>query len=92
MRGSLYDIQKDSNPTWRTVVSDIRRNLVSASTLIQKGFKIVLELTKIVITKNSVFIGNGFVYEGLFKLNVVTYVLNEITANSFCSVFATGDI
>ena len=51
-------------------VLEVRRNLVSASSLVQQGHKVVLESNKVVITKNNVFIGKGYVCEGLFKLNV----------------------
>ncbi|XP_077245915.1 uncharacterized protein LOC143885588 [Tasmannia lanceolata] len=50
-------------------VPDIRKNLVSGSLLIKKGFKLVFEADKFVITKNGEFVGKGYSSEGLFKLN-----------------------
>ena len=58
-------------------VPDLRKNLVSRSQLIQKGYKIILDCNKVVITKNNAFIGRGYVSEGLFKLNVINYFVNK---------------
>jgi hypothetical protein len=38
-------------------VPKIRKNLVSASLLSKKGFKIVLESDKVIVTKNRMFVG-----------------------------------
>ena len=42
------------------------------------GYKLVMESNKVVIAKNNIFIGKGFIIDGLFKLNV----LNESNENS----------
>ena len=69
----------------------MRRNLVSESSLVQQGYKVVLKSNKVVITKNNVFIGKGYVCEGLFKLNVQlldesnkipSYVFNVESSNT----------
>ena len=49
---------------------EIRKNLVSASLLSKKGFKLVFESDKLVLTKGGTFVGKGYMSEGLFKLNV----------------------
>ena len=51
-------------------VPEIRKNLVSASLLNKKGFKLVFESEKFVLTKGGTFVGKGYMSEGLFKLNV----------------------
>ena len=51
-------------------VPEIRKNLVSASLLSKKGFKLVFESDKFVLTKGGTFVGKGYMSEGLFKLNV----------------------
>ncbi|KAL6342872.1 hypothetical protein AAG906_016891 [Vitis piasezkii] len=51
-------------------VHEIRKNLVFASLLSKKGFKLVFESDKLVLTKGGTFVGNGYMSEGLFKLNV----------------------
>ncbi|RVW35398.1 Retrovirus-related Pol polyprotein from transposon TNT 1-94 [Vitis vinifera] len=51
-------------------VLEIRKNLVSASLLNKKGFKLVFESDKHALTKGGTFVGKGYISEGLFKLNV----------------------
>ncbi|RVW11830.1 hypothetical protein CK203_085676 [Vitis vinifera] len=51
-------------------VPEIRKNLVSASLLSKKGFKLVFESDKLVLTKSGTFVGKGYMSEGLFKINV----------------------
>ena len=63
-------------------VLEVRRNLVSGSSLVQQGYKVVLESNKVVITKNNLFIGKGYVCDGLFKLNVQLEV-REVSPNVF---------
>ena len=58
-------------------VSDLRKNLVSRSQLVQREYKIILDCNKIMITKNNTFIGRGYVCEGLFKLNIINYLINK---------------
>ncbi|CAL9030102.1 unnamed protein product [Prunus brigantina] len=62
-------------------VPDVRRNLISGSSLVQQGYKVVLESNMVVITKNNVFIGKGFISEGLFKLNVYSKVIHPKVFN-----------
>ena len=59
-------------------VPEVRRNLISGSSLVQLGYKIVLESNRVIISKNNVFIGKGYVCDGLFKLNNVSS-LNKIS-------------
>ena len=53
-------------------VLDIRKNLVSGSLLNKHGFRIVIESYKLVLTKSGMFVGKGYVNDGLFKLNVMS--------------------
>ncbi|XP_070665248.1 uncharacterized protein [Malus domestica] len=50
-------------------VPEIRRNLVSGPILIAKGFKLIMESNKFVLTKGGMFVGKGYVADGLVKLN-----------------------
>ncbi|XP_075655079.1 uncharacterized protein LOC142625279 [Castanea sativa] len=50
-------------------VPDIRKNLVSCSLLIKNGFKLVIESDKFVLTKNGIYVGKGYMSNGLFKIN-----------------------
>ena len=52
-------------------VPDICKNLVSGAVLSRNGFKITIESDNIVLTKNGVYVGKGYVKERLFKLNVM---------------------
>lgn len=58
-------------------VPDHRKNLVSGSQLVHRGYKIVFDCNKIVITKNNAFIGKGYVNEGLVKLNAINLFINK---------------
>ncbi|BBN67288.1 hypothetical protein Prudu_35S000400, partial [Prunus dulcis] len=52
-------------------VPAVRRNLISGSSLVKQGYKIVMESNRIVITRNDVFIGKGYIIKFLLKfLNV----------------------
>ena len=52
-------------------VPKIRKNLVFASLLSKKRFKLVFESdNKLVLTKGGTCVGKGYMSEGLFKLNV----------------------
>ena len=53
-------------------VPDIRKNLVSGSLLSKHGFRMVFEADKVVITKAGMYVGKGYLANGLFKLNVMT--------------------
>ncbi|KAA0060696.1 ty1-copia retrotransposon protein [Cucumis melo var. makuwa] len=57
-------------------VPSIRRNLVSKSLLNRVGLKIVLEVDKVVLTKNGEFVGNGYLSNGLFVLNTISMNAN----------------
>ena len=52
-------------------ISNIKRNLISRSLLISRGYKIILESNKLIIIRNNEFIEKDFVSEGLFKLSVI---------------------
>ena len=55
-------------------VPHIRKNLVSGSLLSKNGFKLVFVSNKFVLFKNEMYIGKGYLSDGLFKLNVLTVV------------------
>ncbi|GJZ93963.1 retrovirus-related pol polyprotein from transposon TNT 1-94 [Tanacetum coccineum] len=48
------------------------KNMISGPNLSSKGFKVVFESVKFVIIKGGVYVGKGYLDEGLFKLSVVT--------------------
>nr|GEX43550.1 Pol polyprotein [Tanacetum cinerariifolium] len=53
-------------------VLNITKNLISGPILNNKGFKLVFELDKFVITKGGVYVGKGYLDARLFKLSVLT--------------------
>jgi len=65
-------------------VSTIRKNLVSTSLLVKNGFKCVFVSDKVVVSKKEIYVGKGYLTEGLFKLNVmVVDSMNKIVASSY---------
>ena len=58
-------------------VPEIRKNLVSTSLLVKNGFKVVFVSNKVVISKNDMYVGKGYLSDGLFKLNVMTINNNK---------------
>ena len=62
-----------------------RKNLVSASLLSKKGFKIVLESDKVIVTKSGMFVGKGYSCDGMFKFSI-----NEINVISAYMVESTS--
>ena len=48
----------------------IRKNLVSSYLLNKAGFKQIIDSDQYVIRKNNAFVGKGYAYDGMFKLNV----------------------
>ena len=47
-------------------VPTIRKNLVSTSLLVKNGFKCVFVSNKVVVSKNEMYVGKGYLTEGLF--------------------------
>jgi hypothetical protein len=68
-------------------VPEIRKNLVFASVLSKKGFKIVLKFDKVIVTKSEMFVGNGFSCNDIFKFSI-----NEINVISAYMVESTSFI
>ena len=55
-------------------VPEIRKNLVIGSLLSKKGFKLVFVSDNFILTKNGMYMGKGYMSNGLFKMNVMTIV------------------
>ncbi|XP_077215962.1 uncharacterized protein LOC143850616 [Tasmannia lanceolata] len=65
-------------------VPDVRKNLISGSLLNKNGFKLIFESNKFVLSKGGSFVGKGYMYEGMFKMNinkinVFVYMLESIS-------------
>ena len=61
-------------------ISDIRKNLISTSLLVQQGYKVVFESNRIVITSHCVFIGKCYICESLFQLSLTSLLLIKYLA------------
>ena len=68
-------------------VPEIRKNLISGSLLSKHGFKLTFVADKFVISKNGVYVGRGYVCDGLFKANVTTVVPNNDMNKSESSAY-----
>ena len=70
-------------------VPEIRKNLVSGSLLSKKGFKLVFVSDNFILTKNGMYVGKGYMSNGLFKMNVMTVVppIKNINKNSTSSAY-----
>ena len=51
---------------------NIQKNLVSGSLLSKNGFKLVFESDKFSLFKSGMYVGKGYLSNGLFKMNVIT--------------------
>ncbi|KAL6583726.1 hypothetical protein OROMI_003015 [Orobanche minor] len=69
-------------------VPDIRKNLISGSILVRKGFKLVFESDRVIIKKFDRFLGKGYLTEGLFKLNALA--IRNVTKNGNANENATA--
>ena len=75
-------------------VPEIRKNLVSGSLLNKHGFRMVFEANKVVVSKSGMFVGKGYVSNGLFKLNemiVKPKIMNKTNA-SFVYVLESSNL
>ena len=64
-------------------VSELRRNLISVSLLDKNGFKCVTVSKKIIISKGEMYVGKGYLIEGLYKMNVMTVEINKSLNSSY---------
>ncbi|XP_069149176.1 uncharacterized protein [Solanum lycopersicum] len=64
-------------------VSEMRKNLVSIPVLTKNGFKCVFVSDKVVISKNDMYVGKGYLNDGLFKFNVILVDKNKDFASSY---------
>ena len=75
-------------------VPEIRKNLVSSSLLNKHGFRMVFEVDKVIVSKSGMFVGKGYMSNGLFKLNVMTVkpkIMNKTNA-SFVYVLESSNL
>jgi hypothetical protein len=61
----------------------IRKNLVFGCLFSKHDYKLVFELDKFDLTKNSMFMGKGYVENGMFKLNLIKENASIYIVDSF---------
>ena len=67
-------------------VPKIRKNLVFGSLLNSHGFWLVFEVDKFVPSKSGMYIGNGHMSDGMWKLNVMTIIksnMNKVGTSTY---------
>ncbi|WCJ29313.1 Retrovirus-related Pol polyprotein from transposon TNT 1-94 [Euphorbia peplus] len=62
-------------------VPEIRKNLVSGSILSAHGFKMVFESDKFVLSKCGMYVGKGYMLNGLFKFNATVCKVGTLNNN-----------
>ena len=68
-------------------VPEIRKNLISGSLLSKHGFKLTFVADKFVLSKNEVYVGRGYVCDGLFKENISTIIPNNDMNKTISSAY-----
>ena len=63
-------------------VPEIRKNLVYGSLLNSHGFKMVFESNKFVLYKSGMYVGKGYMNNGMWKLNVMTVIKSNMNKAS----------
>ena len=71
---------KELTLTNELYVPKIRKNFVSGSLLNSHGFRLVFELDKFVMSKSGMYVGKGYVSDGMWKHNVMTTINSYMTS------------
>ncbi|PHU09513.1 hypothetical protein BC332_21373 [Capsicum chinense] len=64
-------------------VLELRKSLISVSLLDKNRFKCVFVFEKIILSKGEVYVGKGYLNEGLFKMNVMNVEINKSSISSY---------
>lgn len=74
-------------------VPEIIKNSIIWSLFNLQEFKLVFESSKIVFSKNNVFVSKGYVCDGLFKLNIIECVVsNSYNSSDYMYHVSTCDV
>ena len=63
-------------------MSEIRKNLVSGTMLNKYGLRLVFESDKFTLTKGGLYVGRGYLHDGMFKLNLLAQVPKNNNKNN----------
>ncbi|CAI0424569.1 unnamed protein product [Linum tenue] len=74
-------------------VPDVRKNLVSGFMLCKKGIKVVIESDRVILTKDGMFVGKGYVSDGMFKLSIDNgNINNKVDGSAYIDVHTNYSI
>ena len=59
------------------------KNLVSIPFLTKNEFKCVFVSEKVVVSRDELYVGQGYLSDGLFKFNVIAIDMNKDSASSY---------
>ena len=59
-------------------VLEIHKTLLSCSLLNSHGFRLVFESNKIVLSKSGMYVGKGYMSDGMWKINVMTIIKSDM--------------
>ena len=63
-------------------IPEIRKNLVRDSLLSNHGFRLVFESNKFILSKSGMYVGKGYMSDGIWKLNVMTIIKSNMSKAS----------
>ena len=63
-------------------VPEIHKNLVFGSLLSNHGFRLVFKSNKFVLSKSGMYVGKGYMSDGMWKLNVMTIIKSNMNKAS----------
>ena len=61
---------------------EIYKNLVSGSLLSNHGFQLVFESNKYILSKSGMYVGRGYMSDGMWKLNIMTIIKSNMNKAS----------
>ena len=78
--------RKELTLTNALYVPEIQKNLVSISLLNNHGLRLVLDSNKFVLSKSGMYVGKGYMSDGMKKLNVMTIIksnMNKVSTSTY---------
>ena len=74
-------------------VLEIQKNLVSGSLLNNHGFRLIFKSNKFVLSKSEMYVGKGYLSDGMWKLNVMTIIKSNMNkVSTFTYVLESSNI
>ena len=74
-------------------VPEIHKNLVSGLLLNNHGFRMVFKSDKVVLSKSGMYVGKGYMNDGMWKLNVMTVIKSSMNkASSFAYMLESSNL